>query len=61
MIYGYGTYDIELGGGYEAGKAYDLVINGEPHKVTAIPALAMCAAGAVEQNELPRRVLRSRS
>ena len=61
MIYSYGTYDIELGGGYEACNAYELVINGEPHKVTAISALAMCAAGAVDQRELPRRVLRSRS
>lgn len=52
MIYGYGTYDIELGGGYEACKTYELVINGEPHGVTAIP-LATCPAGAGGQSELP--------
>lgn len=60
MIYSYGTYDIELGGGYEACRAYDLVINGEPHEVTAIPALATCPAGAGGQSELPHGVQRSR-
>lgn len=61
LIYSYGTYDIELGTGYEACKAYVLVINGEPHQVTALPALARCAAGAVDQSDLARLVQRSRS
>ncbi|GEM_PF-2982482 len=53
MIYGYGMYDIELGGGYEACKTYDIRINGGPHRVQAISPLTLCAADPDVQPELP--------
>jgi hypothetical protein len=53
MIYGYATYDIELGGGYEACKSYDIRINGEPHRVPAISPVALCAPEAEVEPQLP--------
>jgi hypothetical protein len=44
MIYSYGTYDIELGGGYEVCKSYDISVNGTPHTVKAISPPAICRA-----------------
>lgn len=44
MIYSYGNYDIELGGGYEPCESYDIRVNGEPHNVQAISPLEACPA-----------------
>ena len=60
MIYGYGDYEIELGGGYEACKSYDIKVNGEPHNVKAISRLATCPAEAAP-SELSRADPRSTS
>lgn len=60
MIYGYGDYEIELGGGYEECKSYDIKVNGEPHNVKAISRLATCSAEAA-QSELSRADPRSTS
>lgn len=54
MIYSYGTYEIELGAGYEACKSYDIPVNGEPHNVKAISPLAICPAEGAAQSGLPR-------
>jgi len=61
MIYSYGTYEIELGGGYEACRSYDVPVNGEPHHVKAISPLATCPAEAAAQSELSREDPRSTS
>lgn len=61
MIYSYGSYEIELGGGYEACKSYDVPVNGEPHNVKAISPLATCPAEAAAQSELSREDPRSTS
>lgn len=61
MIYGYGAYEIELGGGYEACKSYDIPVNGEPHNVKAISPLKICPAEAAAQSRLPRGVPQSTS
>ena len=61
MIYSYGDYEIELGGGYEACKSYDIPVNGEPHNVKAISPLATCPAEAAAQSELSREDPRSTS
>lgn len=61
MIYSYSTYDIELGGGYEACKSYDIPVNGEPHHVEAISPLAICPAEGAAQSELPRGLVGSTS
>jgi hypothetical protein len=52
-IYGYGTYEIELGGGYEACKSYDIRVNGESHRVQAISPVAICPVEAEGQPQLP--------
>ena len=49
MIYSYGTYDIELGGGYELCKSYDIPINGTTHTVKAISPLTICRAEGAAQ------------
>lgn len=60
-IYSYGTYEIELGGGYQACQSYGIRVNGEPHNVKAISPVATCAAEGAAQCELPLGVLRSNS
>jgi len=52
MIYSYGTYEIELGGGYDACKSYEIPVNGEPHNVKATSPLASCPAEGPAQSEL---------
>jgi len=59
MIYSYGTYEIELGGGYDACKSYEIPVNGEPHHVKATSPLASCPAEGPAQSELPPEVSRS--
>jgi len=59
MIYSYGTYEIELGGGYDACKSYEIPVNGEPHNVKATSPLASCPAEGPAQSELPPEVSRS--
>jgi hypothetical protein len=59
MIYGYGNYEIELGGGYEACKSYEVRVNGEPHSVKAISPLATCPAETAAHSELSREDPRS--
>jgi len=49
MIYSYGTYDIELGGGYEACKSYGIPINGRPYTVKAISPLTICRVEGAAQ------------
>lgn len=61
MIYGYGDYEIELGGGYEACKSYDILVNGDPHNVKAISPLATCPSDAAARSALSRDDPRSTS
>jgi hypothetical protein len=42
--YRIGTYEIPLGGGYEACKEYSTLINGAPFRLQAISPVARCAA-----------------
>lgn len=49
MIYSYGTYDIELGGGYEVCKSYDIPINGTTQTVKALSPPTICRAEAAAQ------------
>ncbi len=61
MIYSYGTYEIELSGGYDPCTSYEIPVNGEPHNVKAISPLATCPAEAAAQSELSREDPRSTS
>lgn len=61
MIYSYGTYDIELGAGYDACRSYDIAVNGEPHHVKALSPLTICPTGAAAQSDSPRGVPQSTS
>jgi hypothetical protein len=44
MIYSYGTHEIDLSGGYQACKSYDIPVNGKPHTVYARSPLVVCRA-----------------